>query len=335
MKQVLSQEEIDSLLKALDSGTVPSLEDGDGDEKSNIKPYDFKRPFKLSREYVDTLAMIFENFSKISSMIISNQLVSNVEIKLVAVEQISFEEFLRSVPSSTVVGTFVTSQFLSNQLIALSPQFSVQVIEMMCGGTNKKDPDDIKRSKFTDIELSILEEIIVGLLKAFKVAWEEILEIDTEITSIDSNPQMIQSISPNEPVVLVTCSAEIGKFKNFINLCIPYLSFDNIIDKLSIRNRFRYTDSGNNDYSEVLSKSLLSVPVELEVALGKSKINVEDILQLELGDLIQLDMNIKEPLKMYVEGKGYYLVKPGQVEGKIAVEVLQYLEEDVVWWMIS
>lgn len=330
MKQVLSQEEIDSLLKALDSGTVPDLEEGEGDEKSNIKPYDFKRPFKLSKEYIDTLVMIFENFSKISAMIISNQLVSNVEIKLVAVEQISFEEFLRSVPSSTVVGTFTTSEFLSNQLIALSPQFSVQVIEMMCGGTNKKNPDDLKRTQFTDIELSILEEVIAGFLKAFQSAWDEILEIKTQITSVESNPQMIQSISPNEPVVLVTCSSEIGEYKNFINLCIPYLSFDNIIDKLSIRNRFRYADTGNNDYSEIIGKSIMNVPVELEVALGKSRINVEDILQLEQGDLIELDMNIKEPLRMYVEGKGYYLVKPGQVEGKIAVEVIQYLEEDVV-----
>jgi len=330
LKQVLSQEEIDSLLKALDVGKVPDLVEGEGDEKTNIKPYDFKRPFKLSKEYIDTLYMIFENFSKMSGMILSNQLLSNVEIKLVAVEQVSFEEFLRSVPSSTVVGTFSTEQFLSNQLIALSPQFSIQVIEMMCGGTNKKNPEDIKRAQFTDIELSILEEIIVGLLKAFRLSWEEILTIETEIISVESNPQMMQSISPNEPVVLVTCSSEIGEFKSFVNLCIPYLSFDNIIDKLSIRNRFRYNDTGNNDYREIIGRSLMNVPVELEVALGKSIINVEDILQLEQGDLIQLDMNIKEPLKMYVEGKGYYLVKPGQVEGKIAVEVIQYIEEDVV-----
>lgn len=329
MKQVLSQEEIDSLLNAIDSGIVPERVEEEWDEEANIKPYDFRRPFKLSREYIDTLVMIFENFSKLSGMILSNQLMVNVDIKLVAVEQISFDEFLRSVPPSTVIGNFTTTSFLSNQLIALSPQFSVQVIEIMCGGTSTTNPEDTKRKTFTDIESAMLEEMIEGFLKAFKMSWEELIEIETQILSVESNPQITQSISPNEPIVLVTCSSEIGEFKNFINLCIPYLSFDNIIDKLSLRSRFRNTGVGEEDYSEILAKSLMNVPVNLEVALGKSKINVEDILQLEEGDLIELNMNIKEPLKMYVEGKGYYLVKPGQVEGKTAVEVIQYLEEDV------
>lgn len=328
MKQVLSQAEIDSLLQAIDNGEVQADEASDRDEKNKVKPYDFRRPFKLSREYIDTLYMIFENFAKLSGISISNQILNNVEMKIVAIEQISFDEFLRSVPNSTVVGVFKSNPLQSNQLLAMSPSLCVQVIERMCGGVNTSVFDEAEKEDFTDIEISIIEEVILGILRSFRMAWNEIIEIETELETVEANPQMVQAISPNEPVVLITLSVEIDEQKSFINICIPYLSFDNIMDKLSLRNRFKYTQVGMDENKALIEKHMMNVPLNLEVSLGKSSITVEDILQLEAGDIIQLDMNINEPLGMYVENIKYYHVKPGLVEDNLAVEVVEYLEEE-------
>jgi flagellar motor switch protein FliM len=328
LKEVLSQQEIDSLLKAIDSGQIPEEEDVEREDRNKVKPYDFRRPFKLSREYIDTLFMVFENFAKLAGMSISNQLLTNVEMKIIAIEQISFEEFLRSVPISTVVGQFKSEPLLSSQILALSPTLSMQIIEMMCGGASSNIYDEVSKNDFTDLELTVLEEVIAGLLKSFATAWSEISVIETELEEVDSNPQTIQVISPNEPVVLMTFSVEIADNKNFFNICIPYLSFDNIMDKLSLRNRFKYNQSGALEYRAILERHMMNVSVDVEVSLGKSVITVEDILQLESGDIIQLDMNINDPLRMYVENIEYYLVKPGQVDGNLAVEVLEYIEEE-------
>lgn len=328
MKQVLSQEEIDSLLKAIDNGVVPEDEASDREEKNKIKPYDFRRPFKLSREYIDTLYMIFEHFAKLSGISISNQILSNVEMKIMAIEQISFDEFLRSVPNSTVVGLFKSEPLQSNQLLALSPSLAVQVVERMCGGISTSTFDEGDKEDFTDIEITILEEVILGILKSFRVAWSEIIELETELESVEANPQMVQAISPNEPVVLITLSVEIDEQKSFVNICIPYLSFDNIMDKLSLRNRFKYNQGSMEEYRALIEKHMMNVPVNVEVSLGKSTITVEDILQLETGDIIQLDMNINEPLGMYVENIKYYHVKPGLVENSLAVQVVEYIEEE-------
>lgn len=328
MKEVLSQQEIDSLLKALDSGQMPTEEVVEREDRNKVKPYDFRRPFKLSREYIDTLYMIFENFAKLSGISISNQILSNVEIKIIAVEQISYEEFLRSVPSSTIVGLFNSQPLLSNQLLALSPSLCMQIIEMMCGGVSSHAYDELSKTDFTDIEITIMEEVIIGILKSYSIAWSEISEIEVELESVESNPQTVQAISPNEPVVLMTFAVEISEQKNYMNICIPYISFDSIMDKLSMRNRFKYNQGPLDEYKELLERHMMNIPVDVEVTLGKSIITVEDILQLESGDIIQLNMNINDPLKMYVENLEYYLVKPGQIDGKMAVEVVEYLEEE-------
>ena len=330
MKQVLSQQEIDSLLNALNSGEINPESIKEEEEKNKVRSYDFRRPIKLSKEYINTLYMIFENFSKMAGNTVSNQIHTNVEIKMGAVEQISFDEFTRSIPNPTLMALFHSKPFPGTQILEINPQFCLQIIELMCGGSESKYTKDTKKKEsFTDIELSILEEIVVCILKSFEAAWSEIINLETEIDNLETNPQLVQTLSPNEPIILISFTVELFKSKSFINLCIPYMSFENIIEKLSIKNWFDTEKDSDDITKEILSERIKSVTVDLEVSLGKSIITVDDFLHLEHGDIIQLDMRINDPLKMYVEDKLHYLVKPGELDGKVAVEVLQYIEEDV------
>ena len=330
MKEVLSQQEIDSLLNALTSGEIDPTTIKEEEEKNKIRSYDFRRPVKLSKEYTNTLYMIFENFSKIAGNLVSNQLHTNVEIKLGAVEQVHFDEFTRSIPNPTLIGIFHSKPFIGTQILEINPQICLQIIELMCGGSESNHKKASKKKEsFTDIELGILEEVVSTLLKSFESAWSEIIDLETGLDNLETNPQLLQTQSPNEPVILISFIVEIFKNKSFMNICIPYKSFENIIEKLSFKNWFDSEKELDEVNREVLEDRVKALSVNLEVTLGKSIITVDDFLQLEHGDIIQLDMNINDPLKLYVEDKLHYLVKPGQLDGKIAVEVLQYIEEDV------
>ena len=330
MKQVLSQQEIDSLLLALNTGEIDPDTIKEEEEKNKVRSYDFRRPIKLSKEYINTLYMIFENFSKMAGNIVSTLLHSNVDIKMGAVEQISFDEFVRSIPNPALLGIFNSAPLAGTQILEINQQFCIQVIELMCGGAESNYVRlQKKKESFTDIELGILEELIASILKAYQNAWNEILEIQAQLDNIETNPQLVQTMSPNEPIILISFVLELFNNKSFMNICIPYISFENIIDKLSIKNWFDF-DKGKDDfYKEVLSDKIKTTSVNLEVSLGQSIITVDDFLQLECGDIIQLDTNINNPLRMFVEGKPHFLVKPGEVENRLAVEVLQYLEEEV------
>lgn len=330
MKQVLSQQEIDSLLNALNTGEINPDAIKAEEEKDKVKSYDFRRPIKLSKEYINTLYMIFENFSKIAGNLLSTQVRTNVNIKLGAVEQISFDEFIRSTPNPTLMGIFRSKPLTGTQVLEINPQLCEQVLELMCGGLESKYKTvGAKKEKFTDIELGLLEEVVLIILKSFESAWSEILDIETEIESLESNPQLVQSMSPNEPVILTSFVVETFGNKSFINICLPYVSLENIIDKLSIKNWFEFEKESDSLDKGILIERITASTVNLEILLGKSSITVDDFLQLENGDVLQLDMNISDPLKMYVEDMLHYLVKPGVLNGKLAVEVLQYIEGDV------
>lgn len=330
MKQVLTQQEIDSLLNALNSGEIDPDTLKDEEEKNKVKTYDFRRPIKLSKEYINTLYMIFENFSKLAGNLMSTQVRTNVNMKIGAVEQISFDEFIRSTPNPTLMGIFRSKPLSGTQVLEVNPHFCEQYIELVCGGFESNYSKRMsKKEKFTDIELSLMEELVSNILKSYEAAWSEIIEINTFIDLIETNPQMVQNLSPNEPVILASFIVEIFSEKSFINLCIPYISIESIMDKLSFKNWFDFEKESVEENKENISERLMSSDVNLEVSLGKSSITINDFLQLEEGDILQLDMKTNDPLKMYVEDKLHYLVKPGVLNDKLAVEVLQYIEGDV------
>jgi flagellar motor switch protein FliM len=330
LKQVLSQQEIDALLKALNTGEIDADSIKAEEEKEKVRTYDFRRPIKLSKEYINTLYMIFENFSKIAGNLLSTQVRTNVNIKVGAVEQISFDEFIRSTPNPTLMGIFHSKPLAGSQVLEINPQFCEQVLELLCGGLKSKfNTIGEKKEKFTDIELGLLEEVVLIILKAFESAWSEIIEIETEIDYLESNPQLVQSMSPNEPVILTSFIVETFANKSFINICLPYVSLENIIDKLSIKNWFEFEKESNSFDESILVDRIETSTVNLEIVLGKSSITVDDFLQLEVGDVLQLDTDISDPLKMYVEDMLHYLVKPGVFNGRLAVEVLKYIEGDV------
>lgn len=330
MNQVLSQQEIDSLLNALNTGEINAESIKEEEEKNKIKSYDFRRPIKLSKEYINTLYMVFENFSKMAGNSMSNMVHTNIEINIGAVEQISFDEFIRSIQNPTLMGLFHSKPLGGTQILEINPQLCTQIIELILGGSQSQYTKNLKRKEsFTDIELGVLEEVILGILKSFESAWSEIIDIKTDLDDVETNPQLVQTMSPNEPIVLISFIVELFNNKSFMNICIPYMSFENIIDKLSIKNWFDFEKGFDETDKDLLAERIKQSEVNVEVVLGKSVITVDDFLHLDYGDIIQLDMKISDPLKMYIEDKLHYLVRPGEIENRLGVEVLQYLEEDV------
>src|SRR5690625_3958226 len=313
----------------MDNGEIDEeiLEDS---TQPKVKPYDFRRPVRLSKEYLSTISMVLEDFAKISVNQLSTKLRRQVNMKMVSIEQVSFDEFVHSVPKFTLLGSLSSEPQNGIQIIEVNPSISMQMVEILFGydepGTYKEDTD---KDEFTDIELAVLEEIIDMFVFSFKSVWQDITKMDTKVESIDTNPQLLQSMSPNEPVVLATFSISLNGNNTFVNLCIPYIFFEDILDKLSFRNWFHEgKEAGESDH-EKFSKRLQPVPVELETLLGKAEISIADFLNMEEGDIIQLNEKTSKTLTMLVAGNPYFRVKPGIVEDSLAVEVLQFIEGEM------
>ena len=194
------------------------------DKRTKVKAYDFRRPTKLSKEYVNTLHMIFEDFSKMSSSMLSTQVRTNVTLQLAAIEQVSYDEFIHSIPKFTLLGLFRSQPLNGIQFIEMNPlNCACWMVELLCGGLDayqsKQSEIDLEdKTNFTDIETAILEEVVKLFVRVYESVWQDIVKLDSVLDGLDTNPQLLQNMSPNEPVVLVTFTLKIFRNQEFYQL---------------------------------------------------------------------------------------------------------------------
>lgn len=328
MADILSQSEIDALLSALSSGDVePEVIKSKEEEKQKIKKYDFKSPQKFSKEHIRTLEKVHDNFARIVSNYLTGQLRRSVKVNIESVEQVPYEEFIRSIPNPTVISYFRMPPLQGNILLEINPEFAFQILEIILGGSGNRGSFT---KELTDIEKNIISMVLSDIIKNFKLAWAEVLEVQPEFEGLETNPSANQTLSPNEPVALLSFSVEMGKSNTYVNLCIPYLSIEKILDKLVIQYRFQGSEEDDNEsLKSIIHKSLNPVEVNIRAELGSAEINVEEFLELVVDDIIKLDSKISDPVKLFVEDELCYIGKPGIIGKSLGVELLDTISKDV------
>lgn len=327
MAEVLSQSEIDALLSALSSGELKPEELPKEDEKQKVKPYDFKSPQKFSKDHLRTLELIHDNYSRIISNYLTAQVRSNVKVKIESVEQITYEEFIHSVSNPTILTVFKMPPLSGSILFETNPTFVFQIIDVLLGGSGT---GKYKNREFTDIDKNIIRHVNSTLISSMKLAWEDVLQVEPEIEGLETNPALNQTLAPTEPVALITFSVEMNKGSTFINICIPYLSIEKVLDKLVVQYWFQDNDQELLEESrEKLKHRLNAVGVNLTAVLGTTHITVDDFLKLSVGDVITLDNKSNSAVKVFVEGQLHYLAKPGVVGKNVGVQILDIIDKDV------
>ena len=327
MAEVLSQNEIDALLSALSSGEITQEEVAKEEDKQKVKLYDFRSPQKFSKDHLRTLELIHDNYARIISNYLTAQVRTNVKVQIESVEQITYDEFIHSVQNPTILTVFKMPPLSGSILFETNPQFVFQITDVLLGG---QGGGKFKLRDFTDIDKNIIKQVNTGLISNLKLAWEDILEVETEIEALETNPALNQTMAPNEPVALITFSVEMGKNNTFINICIPYLSIEKVLDKLVVQYWFQQNDEAIlHESRQKLRQRLNIVNVGLTAVLGSTKITVGDFLKLTQGDVVTLDNKSTSAVKLFVEDKLYYYGKPGIVGKNKGVQVLEIIDKDV------
>ena len=326
MADVLSQSEIDALLSALSTGELEPDEISKEDESQKIKPYNFRSPQKFSKEHIRTLERIHDNFSRITSNYLTAQVRKNAKVKIGSVEQITYEEFIHSIPNPTILFHSKMPPLNGSVLFEMNPSLAYQKIDILLGGSGERKHIN---KEFTEIDKNILSQIGSGMLENLKLAWEDIAEVSIEVEGLDTNPALNQTLAPNEPVALITFSVEIGSNNTYMNLCIPYLSIEKILDKLVIQYWFQSGENSIDESKHKLQERLGIVDMDIYAELGKTIVNVDDFLKLMVGDIIKLKNKCSNPVKLYVEDEECYYCKPGVIGKNRGIAILDIIDKDV------
>ena len=327
MTEVLSQDEIDQLLTAISTGDSETDDFKPVSDTRKIKIYDFKRPDKFSKEQLRTVSNMHETFARLTTTSLSAQLRSLVHVHVASVDQLTYEEFIRSIPTPTTLGVVNMDPLKGNAILEIDPTITFCMIDRLFGGRGVTSSN--KNRDLTDIEQSVMEGIIVRILANMREAWTQVIDLRPRLGQIETNPQFAQIVPPTEMVVLITLETKVGDEEGMMNFCIPYLTIEPIISKLSSQFWFSSVRrSSTTQYLGTLTEKLSSVDMETVAEIGSINLPVREVLALRIGDIIRLsNTKVGDPLTLSVGHKKKFYCQPGVVGKKMAVQVTGKIED--------
>ena len=325
MADVLSQNEIDALLKQLSTG---ELDADDFTEKKSVKgkEYDFSRPAKFSKEHLRTLEIIFEHYGRLLSSNLPAYLRKNVQVEVMNSEAVTYSEFSNALSNPVLLGVVNMAPLSGNIIIEIATNLGYAIIDRLLGGVG--EPLEKKR-EFSEIELSILEKIFTILIDLLREPWTNVVEIHPYLERIETNPQFAQIISPTEMIAIVTVNINIGGVEGLMNICLPYLTLEDVMDKLNTKYWFStMQDRDETSYADVIETAINRALIPVSAELGKSSLTVMDFINLQVGDVIKLNRKIEDELDIYVGNIVKFKALPGSFNDDYAVKVTEIIREE-------
>ncbi len=338
MTEILSQDEIDALLTVV---STPSTDTSDEESalamvranraKKRLKVYDFRRPDKFSKDQVRTLQMIHETFARLTTTSLAAQLRSLVRVHVVSVDQLTYEEFIRSIPSPTTLGVVNMDPLKGSAIIEIDPAITFSIIDRLFGGKG----ETLKTNReLTDIEMSVIEGILVRLLGNLRESWANMTDLRPRLGNIDTNPQFVGIVPPNSMVVLTTFETKIGEVEGMLNFCLPYITIEPIISKLSAQ--YWYSAVNNSMTSEHISfikQQINDIRLTVIAQLAQATLSFEEVSRLKEGDVIRFDTSVHADVEVFIGRNAKFKAKPGLFGNRRAIQLHEVLgtfkEEDL------
>lgn len=291
--RVLSQEEIDSVFRHLRESSAGE------DLRKKALHYDFSRPDRIAKDQLRAIHLLHDNFTRNLASSLSAYLRAYVMVNLVSVEQLSFMEFSQCLPSPTCLVCLSLEPYDGNAVLELNPQLVFPILETLLGGTGK--PAGKVTREITEIEQSILDGLFRIILHDLQEAWHAVTEIDFKVESHETEPQLLQILSPNEPVVAIGVEVRIGEVSGMMNLGIPSLIIKMLRQRFDQQWTLRKAESTVAEHNRIFNLIKPSL-LHLDARLSGPTMSVEDVLRLQAGDVIRFDYAVDRPLDLHING---------------------------------
>ena len=325
MGEVLSQNEIDSLLQALSSGELDVEEMKENGEKQ-VKNYDFARPTKFSKEHLRTMEIVFEHYGRLLSTNLPAYLRRNIQVEVMNSEAVTYSEFSNALSNPVILGIVNFAPLRGSIILELASNLGYAMVDRMLGGAGV--PLD-KTRDFSEIELLIIERIMNICTNLLREPWQSVVEIHPRLERIETNSQFAQIISPSEMIAIITINLKMGDVEGMMNICLPYLTLEDIMDKLNTKYWYSSMQSADEEeYSEAIESLISKAPMPIKAVLGTSAISVNDFINLQVGDIIRLNSKVDEELNVFVGNIRKFTALPGASGDEYAVRITSIVREE-------
>lgn len=320
----LSQSEIDALLSKLSSGEGEDTETESQQPWKLVKVYDFRRPDKLSKDQMRTLQLIHETFGRLAGSSLSAYLRTAVQFNLVSIEQGVYGEYVERVPEGTILHILSMEPLPGNVLIGIDLLAAMAAVDRLLGGAGTP-PETVRIP--TEIELALIHTLVSTMLTGLTEAWGRVIELQPVIRDVVLDPRYVQVALRSDPVVVIALEMSLSHCSGTVTLCIPYVVIEPILPRLNAQLWFASGRRIGDIKSSEIKENLDIVAIDMKVVLGEASVTLQELLNLNVGDVILLNRTTNRPVDLLIGGIRKFIARPGLVGKKMAIQVVGKTEE--------
>lgn len=319
MEKILSQDEIDALLKGVVSGEVDTAPKEDMPAGGPAKQYDLLNQERIIRGRMPTLELINDRLIRRQSVAWTSMLREAIDFVVVGTQVIKFGEFLKKVPMPSSLNLFHMHPLRGNALLVMNAFLVYLIVDYFFGGKGQTHVKPEGRD-FTPVQLRIIKKLLLNTLADLEKSWHAVLPVKVEYVRSESNPQFAMVVTASEIVVVVTLQVIVGETTSDLFIVYPYSMLEPIKEKLYsglVSDQVEQDGSWTSKFREKLQECTLPITVRL----GTTTVKVRDVLNFSPGDVILLDQRPGDPLDCYIEGYHKFQGSPGVYKGNHACRV--------------
>lgn len=319
MGAVLSQNEVDSLLRGIGEEDFGDDDDEGEYDPDEVVPFDLTAQDRIIRGRMPTLEIIHDRFVRLFRLTLSNALRKVVDISVRSTELIKFGEFLKTLPVPSSLNLFRMNPLRGNAIMVMETRLVFTLIDLFFGGTGELEVKAEGRD-FTEIEQRMIKRVVMSALEDLQTSWRPVFPLQVSYQRNEVNPQFVAIVPHSEIVVVVTFDVEIGRAPMSITLCVPYSMIEPIRGKLNAGFQSEQ-DEKDNTWSNRFKKNLDHTKVDVVVELGQLMLTVKDFLNLQTGEILMLNHEVDKPLSILVNGILKFDGYQGSYKGHKAVQL--------------
>ncbi|MBI5521270.1 MAG: flagellar motor switch protein FliM [Desulfarculus sp.] len=322
MSKILSQDEVDALLKGMSGGEI-EVETDAGPGADGVVVYDLTNQDRIIRGRMPTLEIINDRFARLFRTTLSSALRKIVDMTTTSVDMVKFGEFMRSLPVPTSLHIFKMDPLRGHAIFVLESKLVFNLVETFFGGAGGGEVK-IEGRDFTAIEQQLTRKVVMMSLKDMEQAWKPVHELSMVYQRTEINPQFASIVPPSDVVIVVKFELEMEHTAGTITVCIPYSTVEPIRSKLYAGFQSDQLEV-DHEWMRRFRVQLREAQVDVTVELGRAMLRSGDLLKLTVGDVLPLDKDVNEALVAMVEGVPKFKGRAGMSRGNKAFKVESFV----------
>lgn len=326
MERILSKEEIAELLSAVRAGEI-AVEGvaiaSNGASKANKLDLVFSHSTRKCK--FDNFDIILDTFGRNYGISLTNCLQHSTLVKRDAIEAYEFEGFLQRLSGNEAIAIIRLDPLRWGGLLIINDALSFYLVEKLLGG-NADAQQSLPDRPLTAIERSILKKSIEDACVDLEKAFLPLETLQSSLVKIESNPRLVNIVPPDTQVVVCRYTVKVRQMTGEIRLAIPLPSLEPLRAKL--RDQMGpLNKKADHNWRKQFESALTEMETEISAQLAQIALPVRDILNFQVGDIIDLGRDPSGPLAVLVEGKPKFIAQAGAIKGKKAIRLAERIKD--------